>query len=166
MNTAQRHLLRAAGLSACRRLGVLLVLAGVVAMHALGSGSHMAMAGAPGAARQPSVSVPGGEPPAVALMAMSAISPAQGGAGSRTATVSAQVHAAAASSSAAAGFGSGTEAACVAVLLGLVLLAARAAVALSKAPQAPAAGSAGHSSTRAGRGPPRDLLARICVLRT
>jgi len=58
------------------------------------------------------------------------------------------------------------EATCVAVLLGLLALAVRAAVVLADPQRRPVRPRSAYSSVPLGRGPPRALLARICVLRT
>lgn len=146
-----------------RSLGVLLVLAGVLAMHALGGGSHMAMAATPQAGNRLTQSVPGVERTATDVMAMPGLTGAPTGAAARTDSVSAPVAAAAAP---AAAVDPRVVAACVAVLFGLALLAARAAVGVPRPPHPPAIASGGHSSAALGRGPPRQLLTQICVLRT
>lgn len=165
MTTTPRRPLPATGLTGVRRLGVLLVLAGVLAMHALGGGSHMAMASAAEAGGQPAVSATAGKPAAADADLMAGMAPARVGAMPEAGTVPAPL-AAAASAALAAAPGSGVQTACLAVLLGLVLLAARAAVGVPRLLHGPAAHGAGHSSAPLGGGPPRQLLAQLCVLRT
>ena len=137
---------------------VLMVLAGVLAMHALGGGSHMTMASAAEAGSQGAPSVVAGGPTASVATAMAGMTPAQVAAPTRTDRAAAPL---AAATHAAAGVG----AACVAVLVALALVVVHAAAGAAPAPHAPA-GSTGHSSAPLGRGPPRELLAQICVLRT
>lgn len=67
---------------------------------------------------------------------------------------------------AATGPVSGAEATCVAVLLGLLVLAARTVTGLNAAVSAASLPGSGHGAVALGRGPPRLLLAKICVLRT
>lgn len=151
----------AAGLAALRGLGVLLVLLGVLAMHAVAGGNHMANMAADRARASLSVaSVSTAErtgPGAMSAMSAPALfAPAAGPARGfpeisvRTADVGS----------------SGMGAVCVAVLFGLVLLMARTAAVSVTLAVAPAPRSAGHGSAPLGRGPPRQLLARLCVLRT
>ncbi len=173
MTTVPRRPPPATGLTGLRRLGVLLVLAGVLAMHAVGGGNHMAMAGAAEAGGQPAVSATAGEPAAAGVNLMPDVNlmagraPAHGGAVPHTGTVPAPLDAATAAASPAVAPGSGVQTACLAVLLGLVLLAAPAALGgVPRLLHAPAANSAGHTSVPLGRGPPRQLLAQLCVLRT
>ena len=152
-----------------RRLGALLVLAGVLAMHVLGGGSHMAMTSTPQAGSGLTHAVPGVQrtaKPIIArpVMAMPALAPAAAGASDSTDGVSSPRVAAA--SAPAVALDPRVGAACVAVLLGLALLTARAAVGVPRPPHPPAFASGGHSSAPLGRGPPRQLLAKICVLRT
>lgn len=61
---------------------------------------------------------------------------------------------------------SGAEATCVAVLLGLLVLAARTVTGLNAAVPGALLPGSGHGAVALGRGPPRLLLAKICVLRT
>ena len=61
---------------------------------------------------------------------------------------------------------SGAEATCVAVLLGLLVLAARTVTGLNAAVPTASLPGSGHGTVALGRGPPRLLLAKICVLRT
>jgi len=147
-----------------RRLGVLVVLAGVLAMHALAGGSHLAMASAPNAGNRPAASTPAGDPAAAGVHLMADSAPAHVVA--VPAAVAGSAHGPLAAVASAAMPGSDVHAACLAVLLGLLLLAARAAFGVPRLLQAAVAHSAGFSSAPLGRGPPRQLLAQLCVLRT
>lgn len=166
------------------RLGVLVVLAGVLAMHALAGGSHMAhmaMAGAADAGGQAAVSTAAGDPagaavavlPGLNLVTATATATAVAGGravpqpGAAPRADAAPMHAGTAGHTAHPAVpGLGVDAACLAVLLGMVLIAARAAFGVPRLPRAAGVQSAGHSSARLGRGPPRQLLAQLCVLRT
>ena len=120
----------------------LLLCVGLVAMHQMGHGAHsmvMPAAGAPAVSPHSAMAdTPAG------LIEMAAAS------GDRLAT----------------GPVSGAEATCVAVLLGLLVLAARTVTGLDAAVPAASLPGSGHGTVALGRGPPRLLLAKICVLRT
>lgn len=149
---------------ALRRLGVLVVLGGVLAMHALAGGSHMAMASALDGGHRPAASTSAGDSTAagVHLMADSAAAHVV----AVPAAVASSAYGPMAAAASAAVPGSDVHAACLAVLLGLLLLAARAAFGVPRRLQAALAHSAGFSSAPLGRGPPGQLLAQLCVLRT
>ena len=125
-----------------RLVQVLLLCVGLVAMHQMGHGAHSMVMPAAGA---PAVSSHGAMTDAPAtLIELAATS------GDRLAT----------------GPVSGAEATCVAVLLGLLVLAARTVTGLNAAVPAASLPGSGHGTVALGRGPPRLLLAKICVLRT
>lgn len=147
--------------AALRGLGVLLVLLGVVAMHQLSGGTHTATmtitAQGPGTspmhAAAPAdvvhlaaVDVEGSE---VAVPAVSSMPSPLAADAQATARPMA---------------GHGAMPLCVAVLTGFALLALPTAGPAALASRPPA--TTRHDASPPGRGPPRALLAQLCVLRT
>lgn len=137
-----------------RSLGVLLVLLGVVAMHQLTGGTHMATmttAHAPASAATLSATPNAGDR-GVADAGMAAM-PGPPVVDAQVAGRSVTPH--------------GAMPICLAVLTGRPILAVPAATS-SAARFTPTAtpAVARHGTSPPGRGPPQDLLAQLCVLRT
>lgn len=137
---------------------VLLVCVGLVTMHQMGGSTHrMAMPEASGQVQAAPVAHLAMAAPAEIVAGIPGVFTDQVGVAQLGAT---QLGAA---QLGATGAG---EATCVAVLLGLLALAVRAAVVLADPQRRPVRPRSAYSSVPLGRGPPRALLARICVLRT
>lgn len=138
-----------------RLVQALLVVVGVVAMHQMGGGTHRM------------------DMPALHLTAVAAgqgMSPAEHDVdGPVLPTRSALAEAAVSVGHAAVvpvGGARSAQAVCVAVLLGLFALLTRAQTTACRRPSGTSASGTSHSSAPLGRGPPRLLLAKLCVLRT
>lgn len=160
------------GRSASRLLGVLLVVLGIIAMHQMAGGTHTAtMTGAMPAGM--SASSAAASTAGVSLDTTGLHQTARGAAavglpgGTEHAPAGADRHPGPVLLSAAGTTAAGAMPLCLAVLAGLLLIGLPGLLA-RRAP-------AGHSgrprvtsrqSRPAGRGPPRDLLAQLCVLRT
>lgn len=178
----------AAVLSLARLAGVVLVLLGIVAMHQLAGGAHMAATHGSSSTSAPTAGVTHAAP-AAAEPAMSAVRvPASGGSGMpathsmagalatveplRAVVAGARPHPAArsatatTSATAAAALSShGAMPLCLAVLTGLLIVLLPTAVHPALRVAVPAT-TARAGTSPPGRGPPRALLAQICVLRT
>lgn len=163
--TTAPHLPRlAAGFAALRVGGVLLVLLGVLAMHAVAGGSHMAGMIRPApAAVPPGASAAVGQPTGRDAMPTSA---AHAATALQSVDLAGEHPGVAAAAAAGVTSGTGVGSACVAVLFGLLLLAARTAAVTARPAAVPALRGPRHGSAPLGRGPPRQLLAQLCVLRT
>lgn len=170
----------AAMVSLARLAGVVLVLLGIVAMHQLAGGAHMAAThgssstsaptagstqAAPAAAEPAMSAVPvpaSGEPgvPAAHTMAgaLATVEPL------RAVVAGARPHLLSTSATAAAALSlHGAMPLCLAVLTGLLIVLLPTA--LHPALRVPGT-TARATTSPPGRGPPRALLAQICVLRT
>lgn len=148
-------------------LGVLLVLLGVVAMHQLAGGNHMAtMAAAPAATSAASTpgapKVPSGAMPSV-LGTGTPTQDAHGSGPNAGARMPGEIATAAATRSAA---GHDSMPICLAVLPGFQLLAPPSAPGAAGGTPADAAQVIRHRTSPPGRAPPGALLAQLCVLRT
>ena len=138
-----------------RLVQVLLVVAGIVAMHQMGGGTHrmdMPALHPKALAAQTGMSSMEHDVDAAALPTRWALTAAAVSVG-HTAV-------------APVGASGSAPAVCVAVLLGLFALLARARPTACGRPSGTSASGTAHSSAPLGRGPPRLLLARLCVLRT
>ncbi len=136
-----------------RGLGVLLVLLGVVAMHQLTGGTHLATMTT---ARSRSHSRPQrraqrGRPR---------------GRGRRDGSDALACPSSTRSPPAGRSPGTAAMPLCLAVLTGLAILALPAATATARSTPTATPAVARHDTGPPGRGPPRDLLAQLCVLRT
>lgn len=142
MGGARRHRL-------LRLVQVALVCLGLVAMHQMGGGDHrmpQPVAGhGLGVGAAHAMAVDSTQPPALAgavIVAGELMIPAS------------------------AGRSIGAGSVCLAVLLGLLLLAARRLTVAAREVPGTAVPGISHCSVPLGRGPPRLLLAKLCILRT
>jgi len=136
-----------------RSLGVLLVLLGVVAMHQVTGGTHMATmttthTPAATAARSAMPSPEDLEVVDGGMAAMAALPVVDAQATGRSVTAH------------------GAMPLCLAVLTEPAILALPAATATAGSTPTATPAAARHDTRPPGRGPPRDLLAQLCVLRT
>lgn len=154
-------------LDVARAAGVLLLVLGVLAMHQLAGGGHMAgaMTGARGPSDHAAVTSAHTGPagPAAGMAGHRPAAAMPGGARLASQPTSWQVEAVVRVSAVAAGYAAMPV--CLAVLSLLLLLVVRRGLRLSDRARAVLPQVARRTSPP-GRGPPRALLAQICVLRT
>jgi hypothetical protein len=139
--------------AALRSLGVLLVLLGVGAMHQLTGGTHMATmttAHAPATTAVRSATPNTGDREVVdaGMAAMPGLPAVDAQATGRSVTPH------------------GAMPLCLAVLTGLAILALPTATSTARSTPTATPAAARHDPSPPGRGPPRGLLAQLCVLRT
>lgn len=135
---------------ALRILTVVVLALGIIAMHQLGGGSHAGHGAATATATDGAVAMPTGSMPGAEMAA-----PAPGVSASSAVLTAARDHRLGAIGLACLGI--------LPVLLALALPAIRSGIAASDRPRR---GVLGGRTSPPGRGPPRTLLAQLCVLRT